>query len=1206
MTYRDATMKRNHLNKSLSAAIITLLIGSSALADDTEIFFGSTSASTGAPNILLVLDTSGSMDNLVTSTIAYDPAETYTGNCSSSTVYFKNSATSTLPTCGSGGIVSNARTDTSVSGSLRGSVALSDFNCSPATISGGNFATAGYISVAAIRWRSTSTQVTTSTGGNSTTVTYAWSNNLNPEDTTSSRARRGVTTTTVTTHTIGDVACRTHDYAGSYPNDSSPTASTQWTSNSSNSYWDGGTETTYTFYSAHYLNWYHNFRTSTSQSRMQIVKAAATSLLDSLSGVNVGLMRYDAYGNGGMVLAPLQDVATGRSAMQAEIASWRPAGNTPLSETLAEAERYYTGKAVSYGNNSYKYNCSTVDSYGNCSSGGTYASTPSVGPSRVGGSLAASNYQSPMNQSCQKNHIVFLTDGEPTYDDGANTYINGLNTADASCSGSGGCLSTLTSYMYNNDVIANTTLPDEQNITTHFIGFGSDVSGGAPFTYLTTAARAGGGDAYSATDLDSLTETLNEIVLGVLDQSTTFTSPSVAVNAFNKTQVLEDLYVSVFEPSELYHWPGNIKKYKLRNSMIVGQNTSVSAVNTSTGFFEDTSQSFWSSVVDGSETTVGGAANMIPIPANRHVYTYIGADPTVGSWINLTSNVNYSVEDGNTTLTDSLLGIGNTGDPARTTLLSWVRGADTQDEDGDSNRTEARHVMGDPVHSQPAVVIYGNTGSTTTARLNDALVFVATNDGYLHAIDVSTGEEQWSFIPQELLSELRLLYTNPTSGDTKHYSLDGNLRVLKYDVDNDGVVDTADGDRVFLYFSMGRGGPNYYALDVTDKTQPKYMWTLDSSELGGIVTESWSTPALGRVRIASATQNPQRLVLIFGGGYDPAEYGVSYNSSGNNYGKGIFMVDAVRGSVLWNQTRTSNGSAFDKMTHAIPSNIGVLDTNGDGWTDRLYVGDMAGQLWRLDVTSGNTASSLVAGGVIASLGAKVGTASDATNRSFYSEPDIAKVIQTGAANYYNIAIGSGDRDRPKSNTSTWDRFYGIRDYNLSAMDQDTFDALTVITDSDLTLVDGTSTTIIGTNGWKFQLDVTQAEKVLAQSITVDGVVMFTTYIPNNGGLSTSCTPSTGTGRTYSMYITSGIGRFSDLFETFDTTGLPSQITIVNEADIIRTDGTSSSSSSTSSGSSSSSSGTGSTSLCLSGVTVQGNCVNFGAKIRTFWREAGAE
>jgi len=138
-----------------------------------------------------------------------------------------------------------------------------------------------------------------------------------------------------------------------------------------------------------------------------------------------------------------------------------------------------------------------------------------------------------------------------------------------------------------------------------------------------------------------------------------------------------------------------------------------------------------------------------------------------------------------------------------------------------------------------------------------------------------------------------------------------------------------------------------------------------------------------------------------------------------------------------------------KMTHAIPSNITVLDTDNDGWTDRMYVGDMAGQVWRFDITNGNAVSSLVAGGVIASQGGKI-SSTDANNRSFYNAPDVSLFAVQGGSNYYNIAIGSGDRGLPKSNTSTQDRFYAIRDYHLAAMSQTQYNSLSAITDSGLT------------------------------------------------------------------------------------------------------------------------------------------------------------
>ena len=298
---------------------------------------------------------------------------------------------------------------------------------------------------------------------------------------------------------VSAIACADHDYASanSYPNGVSPTSSTQWTTTSGNSYWSQtSARTDYTFYSANYLNWYHNHRTSTTSTRMEIMQSAASSLLDSLSGVNVGLMRYDSRGNGGMVTEPVQSIATGRTAMKTAINSWIPEGNTPLSETLSEAHRYFKGDTVNYGNGSYV--CSATG-MGGCSSD---TLTKSVATSRTGGTLTSTNYDSPADYSCQKNYAVFLTDGEPTSDDGANTYIGGLSATDATCSGSGNCLDELSAFMYSNDL--RTDICGTQNVTTYFIGFGSDVAGGAPFAFLDDAAVDGGGHAYAATDLDTL------------------------------------------------------------------------------------------------------------------------------------------------------------------------------------------------------------------------------------------------------------------------------------------------------------------------------------------------------------------------------------------------------------------------------------------------------------------------------------------------------------------------------------------------------------------------------------------------------------------------------------------------------------------------------------------------------------------------------
>jgi type IV pilus assembly protein PilY1 len=171
-------------------------------------------------------------------------------------------------------------------------------------------------------------------------------------------------------------------------------------------------------------------------------------------------------------------------------------------------------------------------------------------------------------------------------------------------------------------------------------------------------------------------------------------------------------------------------------------------------------------------------------------------------------------------------------------LVDWVRGKDIGDDDGDTITAETRREMGDPLHSRPATVIYGGTGDAPD--LFDDALYVVTNDGVLHAIDPTNpsdeslgGTEYWSFVPRNLLGRTRDLYYNRILGDPEDrgYGLDGNIRVMRIDNNNNGIIETADEvgkrDKVYLFFGQRRGGSTYYAIDVSTKTSPKVMWARD-------------------------------------------------------------------------------------------------------------------------------------------------------------------------------------------------------------------------------------------------------------------------------------------------------------------------------------------------------------------------------------------
>jgi type IV pilus assembly protein PilY1 len=772
---------------------------------------------------------------------------------------------------------------------------------------------------------------------------------------------------------------------------------------------------------------------------------------------------------------------------------------------------YYQGLPVDFG----------IDSKGDF-----HEPLPSIPESRV--DIDQSLYKSPVELSCQENFVVLISDGDPTSDTNANARIeaqpNFSTLVGPACDGTGegACLDDMTEYLFETDI--RDDLDGRQYSSTYTIGFTIDSQ------ILRDAAESGGGQYYFADDTASLSSALIQTVLDILDTSATFTAPSVSVNAFNRTQTLNDLFISVFESSGNEHWPGNLKKYALKNGVIVDANDNP-AVDANSGFFSHAARSFWSANTDGSDVRRGGAANQLPNPFFRNLYTYVDSYPVPagGSLLTLKRN---EFDTGNNRIRKSTLNIGNLGDPKKVDLIRWARGVDVNDDDQDGDTNDPRNVMGDPLHAKPATVVYGGTASAPD--IDDAVVFSGNNDGYLHAIDAKTGSELWGFVPQEQLGILKQLYFNSSTAD-KHYGVDGDMRTLTIDVNRNGIIEPLDGDKIYLYFGMRRGGYKYYALDVTSKTSPILMWVKDINDLPHL-GQTWSSPITAKVNIAGATQNADKNVLVFGGGYDGTQDNTTY--SNDLFGNAIYMLDAVSGELLW---WAGNDPAADltlsAMNNSIPGEIRVLDLDSDGFADRMYAADMGGRIFRFDIFNGQFADSLATGGVFASLGAAdLAAPTLADTRRLYNAPDTA-VIASGGQRYLNVSLGSGYRAHPLE-TGVNDRFYALRDYDLfRQMSQLEYDTLVPITDSDPNLVDITvdpaATLPIGARGWKLNLS-NPGEKVLAESRTFDNRIFFTTYSPEN--IANVCRPNPGTNRLYAISAINA-APFTDLDQDGDLGGL---------------------------------------------------------------------
>ena len=783
-------------------------------------------------------------------------------------------------------------------------------------------------------------------------------------------------------------------------------------------------------------------------------------------------------------------------------------------------------------------------------------------------------YISPMLDSCQTNHIVLLGDGAAD-SDGSRAKIHEL-TGDSSCTnttaGETNCGAALSGFLYDNDQASG--ISGKQNIRTHTIAFNLDGSGA---DYFEDIAKVGGGSARSADSADELVSAFNSIIEGALAINTSFASPAVTVNQFNRLSHRDDLYFAVFKPADTPLWDGNLKRYKLGsidNETAILDYYNKNAINEDTGYFDETARSLWthldsngnaSQSADGAVVTEGGVASRIGAGGidNRNVYTVIDRESEIGSGsvaarITL-SDGNHDLHEDNSAITSAKLGIAaieedTERDLYRQNLLKWIRGVDIKDRDNDQDFAEPRRYIGDPLHANPVVVNYDVLGSDE----DDTVIYLTTNEGFLHAIDSETGDELWSFTPEELLENHYLFYENEST--TNHpYGLDGPLTVFRNEQKKDLVIQ--NNESVYIYSSMRRGGNNYYAFDVSNPESPVLAWVIKGGPNGTAgfeeLGQSWSEAKVSRILF----DGNERDVLIFGAGYDVNQDASSVRDSNGNaismqqtndsIGRGLFIVDAITGELIWSVAGPASGvdstasQRFDDMTFSIPGGIRLVDVDLDGLVDQMYASDTGGQIWRFDVVSdGSSDQDLLQGGVVAdiSISARDG------QRRFYSEPDVA-LIKDNGSRYMAISIGSGWRDHPV-NDVVEDAFYVFRSYGVNNPPagygvESVTGFWRPITELDLYQVNNGSllSNANYSNGWFLRMP-DAGEKVLGTSIIFNNIVYFTSYVPDANVQ--ACTTGIGGGYFYALSIFDG-----SAVRDFDADGSVEDYDSSGESDDIR-------------------------------------------------------
>jgi type IV pilus assembly protein PilY1 len=484
-------------------------------------------------------------------------------------------------------------------------------------------------------------------------------------------------------------------------------------------------------------------------------------------------------------------------------------------------------------------------------------------------------------------------------------------------------------------------------------------------------------------------------------------------------------------------------------------------------------------------------------------------------------------------------GITATNDAAATrqlaSLLKWVRGQDTRNENGyqvNGADTDVRaSIHGDVLHMRPVVINYG-----TPSTANNVYVFYGGNDGVFRAIKggqaATDGSEQWSFIPPEFFGKLKRLYTNsppvlfpstpanliatPTGTCDPTTTACAQRRDYFWDGPAGSYVErnvSGTVTKAYLYLTTRRGGRFIYALDVTNPTTPKFLWrkgctsltddsTCDSgfAELG----QTWSLPQVATIHDGT---NTGRKVLIFGAGYDAAEDAESAPSQ-DTKGRAVYVLDALTGALLWTGG-VSTGAPASRSANvqfSIAADVLVVDRNSDGFADRLYAADVGGNVWRIDVNDSNMANWRM--WHIASVGSR---SSATTTRKFLFGADVV----FGAV-FDAIVIGTGDREHPLASdtaNSSVNRVYMFEDPNIG------FDGANLdLTESDLTNVTNTSALGASAKGW--YIDLAAGEKVInGPLVLLSGTMVFGTNQPDTSDL--SCPGTLGIARRYAINFLNG-------------------------------------------------------------------------------------
>lgn len=539
----------------------------------------------------------------------------------------------------------------------------------------------------------------------------------------------------------------------------------------------------------------------------------------------------------------------------------------------------------------------------------------------------AKNYLSTLSSTSgngcpQKKYVILISDGLPTQDLSGKLWPP-LGSAAATGYGvtatfnADGSLNS-TNCQALTDAISTITALQQRGIPTYIIGLGAGVDPSlnpqAAATLTAMAVAGGTNNYYPATDVTSLVNDLNSIMVSIQNGSYTTSAAAVSSTQLSNNSVeYEASFTSNDSPYQ--DWTGNLVAMPLS-----------SVTGLPTGAINWQAQPLLDTLVAGSGWS-----------SNRYLVTW---NPTSGAgvpfeWANISITQQAELQPADT--------LGQK-------RLQYLRGNTALEIHNGGTFRNRSHILGDIIDSQ--VLFVGSPSTpyvsasyaafTQTQANRNPMLYVGANDGIMHAFNALNGKEVFGFIPNAVFANLANL-TTPLYNLSHLFFVDGSPQSAD--------VQFADSSwHTLLVGGENAGGKSIYALDITNPVNfvsetslaQNVLWEFTDADMG----LSYSQPQIAQIGLSAA--NPATFAVFFGNGY---------NNPNNN--SVLYAVNPQTGALLSKiNLCTAIPAACDSSKPQGLSSVAVA--NQDGIQGRpitnVYAGDLQGNLWSINVSDVNPAN----------------------------------------------------------------------------------------------------------------------------------------------------------------------------------------------------------------------------------------------------------